>query len=329
MNAIAMRESAGDPTGEAGTGLPPDQDRLRRRLAAVMDRHELTLAAVAKRSGLSAAALSQWRSDSYRGSNETVAGKVGRFLESLSARLDVQALTVKKPGFQQTQTAERIWAMLTQAQHAPTMVVVAGVPGIGKTETAEAYRKSGANVVIATMDPTTNSPAKVLQEIAEAMSIEIGSPVTLRNRIGERLRYSGGLLIIDESQHCNHKSLDLIRSLHDRYGVGIALMGNFGLFAGTQAPTAQHGFAQFFRRIRKRAKFTQPASVDIEIMLDAWGVTETDQRRFLTTVARKMWGLAAIGNTIHEATAMALGADEAMEVKHLKAAWAGLNHYEG
>ena len=306
-----------------------DHDMLRRRLAAVMERHALSGAAVSQRTGISVARLSQWRSDTYKGDNDKVAETVRNFLDGIDSAIGVQALAARDPGYQRTQTSERIWAMLTQAQHAPAMVVIAGVPGVGKTVTAGAYARAFPNVWLATMDPTVTSPAQVLQEIARVMSVPLGSPTTLRDRLGERMAGSAGLLVVDEAQHCNPKALDLIRSLYDRYGIGIALIGNYGLFAGTKAPTKEHGFAQFFRRIRKRARFTEATQPDIDIMLDAWGVTEPAQRRFLTQIAGKMWGLAAIGNTIHEATTMAVGADETLSLKHLKAAWSGLNHFEG
>jgi DNA transposition AAA+ family ATPase len=287
----------------------------------------LSQSAAAKQIGVSAATLSQWLGAKYGGDNDAVEASVARWLDARGVA--ASAPRPIKIDFQRTETAERLWAMFTQAQHVPSIVVCAGVPGIGKTSTAKAYRDANPSVWLVTLDPLTVSPAQVLAEIAEAVGVQLGSHTTLRNRIGQRLEGSGGLLIIDEAQHMNAKALDMVRSLYDRYGVGIALAGNFGLFGGTAIPNKTHGLAQFFRRVTKRAKFERVSDRDVQVILDAWQVRDPDQRKFLALVAAKPWGLGGVQNVLFEAATLAAGEGQPMGVRHLRLAWAGLNHFDG
>lgn len=307
-----------------------DVTAVRQRVRATMDAHTISLNQLARQVGdMSTATLSQWLNEKYKGDNTRIAERLEMWLRGLEDRIGVRTMQAAAPAFQRTQTSERIWSMMMVAQRAPTMVVAAGVPGVGKTMTAKAYAAENTNVWLATMDPTVVTPAQVLAEIGRSMRIDVGNANTLRDRLGERMEGAQGLLIIDEAQHANPKALDMIRSLHDRYGVGIAFLGNYGLFAATSAPSKTHGFAQFYRRVMQRARFEGPATADVALMLDAWGITDPGQRKFLTQVAGKMWGLSGISNTIAQATALAVGAGEELAEKHLKAAWAGLNHFEG
>jgi hypothetical protein len=302
-------------------------DDLRSRLRNALSTAGLSQTAAAKQIDLSGAALSQWLAGKYAGDNDTVDAKVEKWLAARG--IAAAAPRPRRIAFQQTETAERLWAMFQQAQHVPAIVVCAGVPGIGKTTTARAYCRANPNVWVVTLDPLATTPALVLHEIADVMGIAIGSNTTLRNRLGQRLEGSGGLLIIDEAQNLPAKSLDMVRSLFDRYGVGIALVGNYGLFGGTTVPNKTHGLAQFFRRVVKRAKFDRPSDRDISVILDAWAVTEPEQRKFLALIATKPWGLGGVENVMFEATTLAAGEGAPMSLRHLRLAWAGLNHFDG
>ncbi|MEM9063825.1 MAG: AAA family ATPase [Pseudomonadota bacterium] len=308
-----------------------DHDQLRRQLTTMVEQtHGLSYNGASKRmQDVSRATLSQWLNGRYTGDSNRVASEVASFLENQDEAAGVKALVTAAPTFQRTQTAERIWTLLISAQFTPSIVVVAGAPGVGKTMTAAAYKAAQPNVWHATMDPTVVSPTQVLQEIALVIGERIGSPTTLRNRIGERMIDSGGLLIIDEAQHCSPKALDLLRALYDRYKVGIALIGNYGLFAATSAPNRTHSFAQFFRRVQRRAKFEEPSKADINMLLDELRVNDADDRAFLHTIGQKMWGLSGVVNTLNLATQIAYGSKSPMTLDHLRQAWASLNHFEG
>lgn len=318
-------------TIEAPSAINETAPDLRQRLADAMRQHGLSQAAAANRIGFSATTLNQWIGGKYPGDVAGIEAKIARFLDGgLEAAATIQRFVT--PGFQATQTAQAILAMLTQAQHAPDIVVIAGVPGIGKTCTVRHYATKSPQVWHVTMDTTRRSPNGVMLEIAAVMGVTVGSAQTLRDRLGERMRGSGGLLVIDEAQHLSGptgmQSLDLLRSLHDRYGIGLALVGNYGVFARVAAANRQDGLAQVFSRIGARKRFEAPSKADVEIMLNAWGVDGVEERRFLAQVADKMWALRGLEKTIRAAMTMASGDGQSMDLRHLKSAWASLNHFE-
>lgn len=313
---------------EAPKDTDPHAD-LRRRVEAARKRHGLSLTALKSRMGYSQSAISLWINGTYKGDDDKMAEAMLQWLDGLEAAVGVQLQMGETPDFLETPTSRKFWALLTLAQRAPTMVVITGAPGLGKTMTSRAYAKANRNVWHATMDPTSTSPSQVLLKIARAMGERAGQPNTLSERLGDRMLDAEGLLIVDEAQHCTAKGLEMLRYLHDEYGVGIAFVGNYGLFSATNEPRKRDGFAQFYRRVRKRCWLTQPDAGDVDLILDAYGITDKAERAFLSQIARKNWGLSGITNTIQEARMMAIGAGMAVDIGLLKSAWSGLTHFEG
>ncbi len=145
------------------------------------------------------------------------------------------------PGFVSTPTAQRVLGALAYAQMAGDMAVIYGGAGLGKSITCEYYRDSSPNVWIATMSPSTAGVVTALQEICDALSLDSsGGARAMAKRICRRVKDTRGLLIVDEVQHLSVGALDEIRSIHDATTLGIALVGNDGVFArmagGRQCP---------------------------------------------------------------------------------------------
>jgi len=319
-----MTMQSDDAAAGAAEDAPQD---MRQRLRAAMARHGWSQADAAKRiAGASQTTLNQWLNGKYPGDEAAISARVGRMLAGLEDGARVTARRAASPGWMRTPTANTIWAMLTQAQHAPDMVVLAGAPGLGKTMTARAYAAAGSNVWIATMDPTMKGANAVLTEVACEMGVKPGSPTLLRRQIGERLEGSGGLIIVDEAQHPSRPALDMLRSLHDRYGVGVALLGNHGFYGGTAIASRADNFAQFFSRVGVRRRLETPADGDVAMLLDAWEIEDGAARKWLSLIAAKPGALRAVDKCIKAAWALAQGAGEQPNgpdfARHLKAAWA-------
>jgi DNA transposition AAA+ family ATPase len=304
-------------------GIVVDQEDLRARLRAEMTARGWSQSAAAARiEGVSQTTLNQWLNGKYPGDAAAVDVKVRRLLDSLTEGAKVVSARAVSPQWMRTETAEAIWSMLAFAQHSPDIAVIASAPGVGKTATARAYRGAGSNVWIATMDPDLGSPAKMMSEIATSLGLQVRNNATVRRDIGERIANTGGLLIVDEAQYLSRAALDMLRSLHDRYDVGLALMGNHGFFAGVAVSRASDGFAQFFSRVGARRCFEGPRQGDVARLLDAWGVEDAEARRFLTAVAAKPGALRALDKCVKAGIALAAGDGEALSARHLKEAWA-------
>lgn len=318
-------------TAKAGPAAPEqalDQPAVRADFRAAIERLGISQAEAARRAGLKESTVSLWLNGRYNGHADGVARDVRRWIASLEAREGVTRAALEAPAFQRTPTAGRIWAMLAQAQFHPDIVAIAGSPGIGKTITARAYRAAHPNVWIATLMPLQARPHTALAAIARAVGVMDRQPTTLFYSVGERVAAVGGLIVVDEAQHLKRPALDTLRSLHDQFGVGLALMGNAGLYGGLACSKGEDDFAQFFSRIGARKVFRGARADDIRMLLDAYGVTGAEERRFLGRVAGHMGALRALAKCLQSAALLAAGAEEPAGLAHYRAAWAQLNHLD-
>jgi DNA transposition AAA+ family ATPase len=304
-------------------GIVADQEGLRARLRAEMQARAWSQSAAAARiEGVSQTTLNQWLGGKYPGDVAAVDAKIRRLLDSLGEGDKVVAARAVSPAWMRTETADTIWSMLAFAQHSPDIAVIASAPGVGKTVTARAYRAAGAHVWIATMDPDLASPSKMMTEIAVSLGLPIRNSAMVRRDIGERIANTGGLLVVDEAQYLTRAALDMLRSLHDRYQIGLALLGNHGFFAGVAVSRASDGFAQFFSRVGARRCFEGPRPGDVTQVLDAWGVEDAEARRFLSGVAGKPGALRAVDKCVKAGIALATADGAPLSARHLKEAWA-------
>lgn len=304
---------------------------LARVVLRIIADEALTQTAVARESGVSSTAFSQWLNGRYRGRVDEVEAKVTRWLRARQERATAATLVTERPTFIATPTAEKILAALAYAQMTSDMAEVYGAPGVGKTSAAEHYRLQHPNVWVATMAPDCYKVLAALEEIAEALGvrvIESQGARRLARIIRDRLSGTKGLLIIDEAQHLGVQALEEIRSLHDATGVAVALMGSVTLHSRLTGGTRAAGLAQLFSRLGVRRFLRQPTTADITAMLDAWRVTNAEERTFLAEIARTPGALRGLTKCLQLASANASGEDTRRGLRHLQDAWRTLGASE-
>lgn len=214
-----------------------------------------------------------------------------------------QSVMPATPAFVSTPTAQRVLGTLAYAQMAGDIAVGYGNAGVGKTSACLHYRTSSPNVWIATMDPSTSGVVTCLQEISDALNLDTGGGArAMAKRIEKRVRDTRGLLIIDEAQHLSVQALDQVRAIHDATGLGIALVGNDGVFARMAGGRNAQQLDRLLSRVGKRLRLRQSTEADILAMLDAWGVEERACRMILVEVARRPGALRTLTKTLRLAT---------------------------
>lgn len=298
-----------------------EMEEIRARVRAVMEAEGLSQTDVARESGIAYGTFTGWLAGTYQGKNDRVAGEVQIWLSSRVERKRQATIMPREPGFQMTPTAGEILDMLAYAQMVPGIVVSAGGAGIGKSSSAMQYAATNPNVWLVTMEPCTHSVYPMLGAIAEAMSITEKVQTKLSRAIGRKVHGSGGLLIIDEAQHLDTKALDQLRSLHDLYGVGIALLGNKDVYSRLEGEGRSAGFAQLFSRIDMRMSQAKPKAGDMCALIKAWGVEDKEEIKLLKAIAGKPGALRGMTKVLKLATMLATGAGEGRTIKHIKAAY--------
>lgn len=292
-----------------------DQVRL------VMQTDGLTMKEVSDESGVPYGTFSSWLPGKYTGDNSKVAEKVQNWLNTREEKKRELARVPDVPGFIPTPSALEFMEALQYAQIMTDMVVVAGSAGIGKTTAARQYQGKHSNVFIVEMEPATASVNPMMKTICDSLEIRERSAAELPRAIKNKLRNTGGLLIVDEAQHLSTASIDQLRSFYDQCNIGVALIGNMDVYSRLEGDGTRAGFAQLFSRVGVRISRTKPRSKDMCDLIAAWGVTDKEEIRTLKTIAARPGALRTMTKTLRLASMIAAGAGQKRDVRHLKAAF--------
>lgn len=304
------KESGGD--GQLHLIVPKVRDEL--------DAAGMTQAAAAAEIGISDSALSQWLMGKYAGDSDEVARKCGAWLTARSERASLEALLRTPPRWVETRAAKDAVAALGYAQSARDIAVVHGASGSGKTTAAEHYAGTHPNVWLATMTEGRHALGACLRSVAAAVKARPAgrSIAACEDAIAERLRGTGGLLIVDEAQCLALRSLNALRQLHDATGTGLALVGGEPLWERI-ADGRRPGLAQLFSRVGQRASLAHPGPEDADPLLAAWEGIGDDARAAARKIAVQPGGLRAVVKCVNWAQVVAGGGE--IGPTHVAAAW--------
>ncbi|MEM7046966.1 MAG: AAA family ATPase [Pseudomonadota bacterium] len=246
--------------------------------------------------------LSTWSKGEYKGDPQRIAAAIAAYKTAKEDRAqEAFEMATTVPDFIATATAEEIMTSLRYAQATGAITAVIGVPGIGKTTTANQYRSTHKNVWIATAETVMTTPRAMLREIADVIGVPERRGGRLSRDIGWRLEGIGALLIIDEAQHLTIECLDQLRALRDKHEVGIALLGG-EVLAATIDGRRDSQTAQIRSRLAMRRTCKGPKPADINSLISAWGVGD-DKRvvAYLRAMGSKPGGLRNITMVMKQA----------------------------
>jgi DNA transposition AAA+ family ATPase len=182
-------------------------------------------------------------------------------------------------------------------------------------------------VCVVTAEPAWNTPRMLLDCVAQALAItEKYSAQKVSRAIVDRLRFTGGLLIVDEANHLSSASIDQLRTFHDLAEIGIALVGNATVYSRLEGEGRKPQFAQLFSRIGMRLSHARPHDRDIDLLLDAWGIETAPERELLGIIARQPGALRIMNKTLRMALLTA-GA-RAVTAGDIKLVWAQISQTE-
>lgn len=273
----------------------------------------MTQTALAKQCGLSGSAVSQWIKCTYRGDNEAVESKLSAWLQSRKAGAEVVDST--GPRWVPTPTSAAIERALVYARARPSIAVIYGSSGVGKTTTIERYAKESTSVWMVTVSPSIASMPAMLREICSALELH-GSG--WRNRdmsrdIKARLKGTNGLLVIDEAQHLAVQAVEEIRSIHDAAKVGLVLCGNEKVYTVLTGGNRSAVFAQLFSRVGRRLRIGAPSKEDVNAILDAWGLKGTPERIYAQQIAGMDMGFRGLINVLEESAMASQGSGKPID----------------
>ncbi|MBF0333178.1 MAG: AAA family ATPase [Alphaproteobacteria bacterium] len=290
--------------------------------AAVAEFPTVTAAAVA--ADVKYTTFHGWLRDAYSGDNAAVALKVRRWLAARRDAAGPASALPEVPGWLPTPTAAKIMPILQFAQIATSFTLIAGEPGLSKTCTAKHYRDITPHVWIVQCEPSMSSVNPLLQAICREMGIAERMATRLSWSIGQHVAGRRGLLIVDEAQFLDVRALEQLRTFPEKYGLGVALLGNRSVFARIQGG-GNTDRSQLSSRLSMRDYLRAAQLGDIVALLDAWGVSDDEERKFLAQVAKKPGALRNLTLTLSLASTVAAGASRRRDLGDIRSAWAQLS----
>ena len=286
-----------------------------------------SLGEVARLSGVGYSTLAAWMGGKYLGDNVRVAEQLRTWLRSreTAAAVSGYATALTMPDFVATPTASSVLSVLQHAQYVPDLVVIAGGAGIGKTTSVREYARTNPNVWVITGEPSLASTHGTLELLCDALGIAEHSATRRSRAIAKRVSGSGGLIVVDEAQHLASAALDQLRTLHDKAGVGLALVGNEEVYARLDGGGRRAQFAQLFSRVGMRLTRARPTKGDIDALLEAAGVEGDADRKLLRAIAVKPGALRGMTKVLRVAHMLAAAEGVQVERAHLMRAWERLS----
>lgn len=296
---------------------------LRSRVVDIAAKTGWTKSETGKRIGLAESTFSQWMSGTLEGIIENPNNTVSRWLDATEESADIVSALPQSPEFFLNHASAEIHKTLYLAQTLPGFVTVTLDAGRGKTFACEEFKRGRPTVHMVTLHEKACTVTGAINILARQMGVRVFNQGEVVEIIGEKLRRSGNsLLIVDEAQHADRRAVNQFRHFSDRYNTGVALVGNAEIRRriNQEGPNAASR-DQIVSRIDKNLKRDPGRAEDVRSFIEAWGITDVSCVKFLTGIGMKGGALRQIDRTIKIACLAANHSADALEKKHLEAAW--------
>lgn len=324
------REAAG--ATPAPDGAPPPGGAggsaalsLRNTVRKVLAQSGMTQDRMARNAGVSGSALSQWLRGQYGGNNDALEERIAAWLAETQTNVLNRCETA--PTWVPTPTGEAIERVLTYARTTPSIGIVYGGAGVGKTTALKRYASDFTDAWYVKLQPTRSTLMEALRAVYEVIANRNCNEIRVAeiSREIEQLlcwRHSAGaLLIIDESQGLTFEALEELRSIHDSTGMGLVLAGNEKVYSNMTGGTRRADFAQLFSRVGRSLRLDRPTSEDVDAILQAWRIQGAKEREFCHRIASMPGALREMEKLLKAAAIAAHSMGCAVDLKMLHAAW--------
>lgn len=254
------------------------------RLRAQLVESGLSQAQAARQMGLSASVLSQLLAGTYPGDLAAVTAKALAWLNRAERGRGAAPALVAGDDFVETGTAQDILRSLeyVQTMGKPGMTMIAGGPGVGKTQALRRFAAANTNVWIATVNRGAARPFPFLETVCNLFRIATqgeGVPALI-TKLCDRLAGTRGMLILDECQHLGADALETARGLHEIAEIDLVLVGDLRLSRTVAS------MSQLDSRVRRPVVVERPTRSDVSAIAGAFGVSGRERCDLLHGIAQ-------------------------------------------
>lgn len=179
--------------------------------------------AVAQTIGYTPGVISSWLKEKYTGANAEVEKAISEYL---AIQADSDEFGKIEVPFVPTYNAKMISAVIKRAQLDKNIALIIGDSGTGKTygisNWVTRYQRTSVHVSV---DVTFN-PKILISELHKTLGLGgHGSKNSMLKDCVESLRSTDRIVLIDEADLLSITSIELLRALHDKSGVGLVMLG--------------------------------------------------------------------------------------------------------
>jgi hypothetical protein len=191
-----------------------ERQELIEKLTQFMQKTGITQAKLAKQIGTSPTALSQWLQNNYGGNNENLDEQIVKFLEFQQEKSKSKIAEFK---FVPTSVAKQVFIAAQNCQMDSLIGICYGDSGLGKTTAIKEYAKNNTGVIVIECEERMK-PKLLIETLYKKLNL--GSEKNwdlqdMKEKILNKLKDSGWLIVIDEAEWLNEESFTVLRRLHD------------------------------------------------------------------------------------------------------------------
>lgn len=257
------------------------------KIKGYMEERGLSQGATAKKAGIAESSFSKFLTGTYT-KMEKLAQQVEEFLEKEEMRGNT--VSAEDLGFARTTISNKVLNVLEYCNIQRSLGVVYGDAGIGKTFTAKNWAKDRTDVYFVTVNPAFAKSKPFLRLLAKALKIEVSGTLDMQMMdILDKLSESDKMIIVDEAQCLDKRTLEIIRSINDATGTAIVLIGNEVVYS-KMLGKRQAEFAQLFSRISMRNHLLTDF-FNMEDMKLVFADADEEEAQYLLKVSQSKYGL--------------------------------------
>lgn len=214
--------------------------------------------------------LTQWMKDAYTGDIDRVTNEVANWLQREREKLLIknrdEKVIVDTYNFKVIQQIARDCHLLGK------IGVVYGDSSLGKTEGVRAYAQRYNDAVLIESE-YGYTPKVLVEKIAQGIGLGVdGNFNTIKENVLDALNGSGRLIIVDEAENLPTASLEFLRRIHDKTGIGLLYTGMPRLIYNLRGNKGQ--FKQLYSRVRFSYKLPTLKPDDVRKILETTDMSE-------------------------------------------------------
>lgn len=210
-----------------------------------------------------------------------------------------------EPGFCRTPAADEILGVLEQVLTYGNIGTVVGAAGVGKSTALKFFAEENPGTVYCAMNPAEASMRHALVRIAKAIDPATSHNMSVARAYGKICDLiewgkewgKAEMLLIDEAQLLNDKTLDTLRCIHDQTEVPIVFAGNRNLRERISADS-DAAFAQFASRVADRVDIAATTENDVEALAAHYGIADAKALEWLRERCARTYGLRTMAQLL-------------------------------